>query len=229
MSWAKRLRTQLVSAHASSSLHALRHVDTDVFAVNPVFLYTPIELGGLSFSPQWISLVITIAGASQALWMLLAFPPLQRRTSTGTVLRGCCVVWPIGMAVYPFLNELLRHGHTTAFWIIGPISLVLLSGVSMSFACVQLCLNDIAPNPQVLGTLNAVALTVNSGLRAVAPVAFTSIFASGVKLRVLDGHLVWVVIVVMAVLLNFGVRLLPEKAEGDLRKQKVAQAEESEG
>lgn len=161
--------------------------------------------------------------------MLLAFPSLQRLTSTGTVLRACAIVWPIGMAIYPLLNELLRHGHTTTFWAIGPVSLVLLSGVSMSFACVQLAINDITPNPQVLGTLNAVALTVNSGLRAVAPVAFTSIFATGVKLRWLDGHLCWVVIVVLAVLLNFTVRLLPEKAEGDLRKQKGAQAEEDEG
>jgi len=174
-----------------------------------------------------ISLVIIIAGASQALWMLLAFPPLQRRTSTGSVLRGCAIVWPIGMAVYPVLNELVRHGHRTAFWVLGPVSLVLLSGVSMSFACIQLALNDIAPNHHVLGTLNAIALTVNSGLRAVAPVAFTSIFASGVKLRILDGHLIWIVLVAMAVLLTFGVRVLPEKAEGDLKKQKVAQAEES--
>ena len=62
--------------------------------VNPVTQYTPILLGGFSFSPKQISLALAIAGASQALWMLLAFPYLQTRTSTGTVLRGCCIAWP---------------------------------------------------------------------------------------------------------------------------------------
>lgn len=189
------------------------------FTVNPVTQYTPIHLGGYSFSPKQISLVLALAGASQALWMLLAFPFLQTRTSTGTVLRGCCIAWPIMMACYPLLNELLRAGLYAAFWTLGAACLVLGSGVAMSFACVQLCLNDIAPSPSTLATLNAVALTVTSGVRAVAPVAANSLYAAGIKSGWLHGQLGWIFLVLLALTLNVSVRWLPEKAEGRVHRQ----------
>lgn len=196
-------------------------------AVNPVAQYTPIHLGGLGFSPKLISLAFALAGASQALWMLLAFPYLQRRTSTGTVLRGCCIAWPFMMACYPILNELRRADLQAAFWTLGAVCTFFGSGVAMSFACVQLCLNDVAPSPGTLATLNAVALTVNSGLRAVAPVGMTSLYALGIKGGWLHGQLGWIILIAMAVMLNVSVRWLPERAEGDLHhKIKVVGDEE---
>lgn len=196
-------------------------------AVSPVFLFTSIGHGGLQFSPQWISVFLAIAGASQALWMLLVFPPLQNRTSTGFVLRACAVAWPFMFASFPIINELLRHGWTTLFWILGPISLVIGSGVSMSFACVQLCLNDVAPSPEVNATLNALALVVTSGVRAVAPALSTSVFALGVKRGWIDGHLFWVVLCVLALALSAILRWLPARAEGDL-KRKSQETDEAE-
>lgn len=102
-------------------------------AVSPVALFTSVEKGGFSFNPKYIAYFLTAAGGSQALWMLLVFPPLQRTIGTGTVLRICAFVWPIMMASYPIHNEFLRHGWTTLFWVVGPISLVIGSGVSMAF------------------------------------------------------------------------------------------------
>ena len=88
----------------------------------------------------------------------------------------------------------------------------------MPLAAVQLALNDISPSPSTLGTLNALALTLTSGVRAVAPAAFSSIFAIGVRHQIFDGHLVWVIMVSMAVAYVVGVRWLPEKAEGRLKE-----------
>ena len=87
-------------------------------AVSPVFLYTSIELGGFKFSDQQIAYFLTVAGGSQALWMLIAFPPLQRRFGTGNVLRACCILWPIMFMLFPLANEMLRHGYITLFWIL---------------------------------------------------------------------------------------------------------------
>jgi hypothetical protein len=92
------------------------------------------------------------------------------------------------------------------------------SGVSMAFTCVQLALNDIAPSPTTLGTLNALALTLNSAIRAVAPAFFASIFATGVRLRWLDGHLVWILLILLGLGLCVAVRWLPKQAEGKIRK-----------
>jgi hypothetical protein len=101
--------------------------------VNTVFLYTKVDKGGLGFQPWQITVFLATAGASQALWMLLAFPFLQKRLGTGNLLRITAVGWPSFMVFYPLLNELLRHDLSTAFWFVSIPLLVLGSGVSMSF------------------------------------------------------------------------------------------------
>jgi hypothetical protein len=101
--------------------------------VNTVYLYTKVDKGGLGFQPWQITVFLATAGASQALWMLLAFPYLQKRLGTGNLLRIAAVGWPSFMVLYPVLNELLRHGLSRAFWFVSIPVLVLGSGVSMSF------------------------------------------------------------------------------------------------
>ncbi|KKY26481.1 putative major facilitator superfamily transporter [Phaeomoniella chlamydospora] len=114
-------------------------------AVLPVFWFTPTGLGGLGFTPMQISGWMAVLGLSQAIWLLLIFPPLHKKIASS-----------------------------------------------------QLALNDISPSPAVLGTLNAVALTVTSAVRAVTPASITPIFAAGVKGHILGGHLAWVVLVILA-------------------------------
>ncbi|WPG98786.1 Hypothetical protein R9X50_00158200 [Acrodontium crateriforme] len=181
-------------------------------AVSPAMQYTPVNLGGLGFSAKYIACTIALGGVSQAAWMLAAFPLMQKRLGTGGVLYLCAIAWPIFMAAFPVLNECLRHGWIVAFWVIGVPSIIIGSGVSMAFACVQLCINDISPSPEVLATVNSLALTVNSAMRAVTPVAATSLFAVGVKLQWADGHLVWFFIIALAAGLNIAFPFLPERA-----------------
>ena len=71
-----------------------------------------------------------------------------------------------------------------------------------------------SPSHHTAGTLNAAALAFVAGIRAFAPAAFTSIYAAGVRSQILDGYLIWVILVVIAAALNLGLRWLPEKAEG---------------
>lgn len=107
-------------------------------AVSPVFMFTPVEESGFGFSDQQISYFLALAGASQAGWMLIAFPPLQKNLGTAKLMRYCVAAWPVFMLLYPMLNEMLRHGFTRLFWIVAPLSLVVASGVSMSFGKVPL-------------------------------------------------------------------------------------------
>ena len=102
--------------------------------VCPVFYFTAVSLGGYGFSPLQISLFMALAGLSQAVWILLAFPPLQRRFGTGDVLRGCAVGWPILFFVAALGNFFLRQNWKLAFWIVGPISIAIGSGISMAFS-----------------------------------------------------------------------------------------------
>ncbi|KAJ8113661.1 hypothetical protein OPT61_g4258 [Boeremia exigua] len=183
-------------------------------AVNPVFLYTPVRLGGLGFPPELIAAVIGFSGASQAAWLLLVFPALHKRIGTGQILRLAAWTWPFFFAIHPFLNILLRHNQEAAFWAIGPAALAIGSGVAMAFTAVQLAINDIAPSHHTFGTLNAITLALGSGARAIAPALATSIYAIGVKYHILGGQLFWLLNVILAFGLVGVLRLLPEKVEG---------------
>lgn len=89
-------------------------------------------------------------------------------------------------------------------------------------------MNDISPSPAVLGTLVALNLTVQTGLRAFTPVLSTSIFAVGVKWGAAHGHLAWFVLLILALLLNVAVLYLPEKAAGKPVKRSEANRDENE-
>lgn len=188
-------------------------------AVMPVFYFTPIKYGGFGMSPVQISLLMAIGGLAQALWMLLAFPWIQKHYSTGTVIRACARAWPFFFLAFPMLSVVLRQGWSLAFWIIGPILLALGSGVAMAFAAIQLAINDVNPKPSTLGTLNSLALALSSAIRAFSPGLFTAIFAVGVRNQIVGGYLVWVILIVLAAAYTADCQLLPANAEGKLSKK----------
>jgi hypothetical protein len=103
-------------------------------AVNPVFLYTPVSLGGIGFQPELIAGAIGLNGVSQALWILLIFAPLQRRINTGGILRLCAAAWPFFFALHPLCHFLRRWDLPALFWAVGPVGLAVGSGVAMAFS-----------------------------------------------------------------------------------------------
>jgi hypothetical protein len=107
-------------------------------AVNPVFLYTPIHLGGMSFTPELIAAVTALAGASQAIWLLVVFPRLHKRVGTGKVLFYCACAWPVFFASSVAFNTFLRHHLVPVFWATAPLTLILGSGVAMAFSMFSL-------------------------------------------------------------------------------------------
>ncbi|KZZ95850.1 Major facilitator superfamily domain, general substrate transporter [Moelleriella libera RCEF 2490] len=180
-------------------------------AILPVALYTPVDIGGLGLSSVQISAYMAAQGASQALWLLLAFPLLQRRLGTRGVLYACALVYPLFFVGYILMNLLLRDGSGPAmawFWIIGPLVALVGPGVSMAFTGVQLALNDAAPAVHLLGTLNAIALTCTGAIRSVVPGAATALYAVGVRNQIVWGHLAWLILLPIAMALFFCLKWL---------------------
>ncbi len=151
-----------------------------------------------------------LGGLSQSLYLLIIFPWLQKRIGTAGVMRLCANAYPFFFAILPVCNILLRNGLTTAFWVITPVALVVGSGVAMSFTAIQLVLNDVSPSPAVLGTLNAVALTLVSGIRAFSPALFASLFAASVGSKFLGGHVIWILMIALALGFTVVSRWVPE-------------------
>ena len=191
-------------------------------AVAPVFEYTSIRLSGWGFNPLYISIILAMCGLSQSIWLLGIFPWLQRRIGTGGVLRACAAYYPFWFLAFPLGNVLLRNGAKVVFWIVVPIGLIFGSGVAMSFTAIQLALNDVNPKPETLGTLNALALAVVSGVRSFSPALFTSIFAVGVRRQILGGYLVWVIMIGLAFGFIILIRFLPANAEGKATEEQTA-------
>lgn len=185
-------------------------------AIVPVFWATRVELGGLGFTPLQISLFMGLTGFSQAVWLLVFFPPLQHRLGTNGVMRLCGTAYPFFLGFMPLLNLVLRphtEGGDTIFWIIAPTLLSLGPGVSMAFTGAQLALNDVSPSHETLGMLNALALTLTSGLRSFCPALFASLFAIGAGNQFFFGYFVWVILVILALGFTISSRFLPETSE----------------
>ncbi|KAK3300795.1 major facilitator superfamily domain-containing protein [Chaetomium fimeti] len=195
-------------------------------SIIPVFWFTKVSLGGWGFTPLQISLMMGLNGFAQALWILLVFPPLHRRIGTNGVLRACALAYPLFFAVAPFFNLLLRFdtpATTTAFWIAAPPLLAIGSGVSMCFTAIQLALNDVSPSPATLGTLNALALAIVSGVRAFSPAAFSGLFAVGARTQLLWGYAIWVLMVAIGLGFTVVSRFMPDYDE--LKKQRAREEE----
>lgn len=183
-------------------------------AVFPVFMFTPIALGGLELSPGWIAIFMSLGGFAQSLWLLLIFPRLHTRIGTEGILKFSAVVWPIFFFLDPVCNLFLRYNLKALFWTVFPINNVVGCGVAMAFLAVQLAINDIAPSPETFGTLNALALAITSGLRAFTPALSTTLYATGVKYHLLGGQFFWILLVAFSLGLSLVLRILPEKAKG---------------
>ena len=195
-------------------------------AVLPVFYFTSIKKGGFGLSPIKISLFMGLGGLGQALWLLVVFPRIQRRWSTGAVFRLCARAYPIFFCVPPLYSYVLRQGWTTFFWATGPALMMLGVGVAMCFTAIQLALNDVNPRPSTLGTLNSVALAMTSGIRSFSPALFTSIFAVGVRKQILGGYLVWVIMIAIAAGFAVDAQLLPPNAEGKTERKRPISGDE---
>lgn len=88
----------------------------------------------------------------------------------------------------------------------------------MSFTAIQLALNDVAPSQRVLGTLNALALTGVSGLRAFCPALFTSLFALGARTQLAGGYAIWIFLILLAAGLSIAATYLPGPQEAYRRR-----------
>jgi MFS family permease len=185
-------------------------------ALAPVYFYTSVPLGGFGLSEKLISVFISINGIAQALWLLFAFPPLHKRLGTRRLLQGCGLFWGPFIIFFPINNFFLRQGWKAAFWAVAPVVQTVGSGVAIAFTACQLAVNEAAPSPELLGTLNGVVLTLQPAVRAIAPFLFSSIYATGVKRQILGGQLGMLVLAILAVAYFFVASMLPKsKAQSD--------------
>lgn len=179
-------------------------------AIHPVVLYTPVYHGGLGLSTAQITAFITAVGGSETLWLMIAFPLLQRRVGTKRVLRVCSWLWPLFFAGYAATSILEREGETVAAIVVSVTNIVVGPGAFMALTAVQLAVNKASPSPGVLGKLNSAVEILFSIIRSVVPGIATAIFAAGARGNILGGYLAWVVLIVAAMGLPVILKWFPD-------------------
>ncbi|WWC66398.1 uncharacterized protein I206_100300 [Kwoniella pini CBS 10737] len=169
-----------------------------VAALFPLYLFTPVAIGGQSMSPPQIASLGAVNGLCQGLWLLFALPRLDRWLGTKKTFILVSSSFPIWLLLPAAANAFARADH----WVLSRLSLAVFvtlgSSGHMTFTSVQLLLNSCAP-PGAIASVNGIAVAICGIVKSFFPAVINSIFAVSVSKQILGGYLSWVVLSVMAV------------------------------
>ena len=123
---------------ASGNYATISLVDIAFRAIQPVFLSTPIHLGGLGLSTPSIGILLSIAGVLNGVFQGLFFAQIHDYWgSKNTFVVGVASAIPT-FILFPVSNTLARaQGYSTAVWI--TIGLQCIPGIFFSLSYCQQC------------------------------------------------------------------------------------------
>ncbi|KAF9223267.1 MFS general substrate transporter [Gyrodon lividus] len=188
---------------------SLAILEISMFALQPLFYSTPIENGGLGFTPVMIGFWMSGLGVANGIIQAFFFAPIFSRLGPKTLFRMGYAAFVVIFGLFPIIHMIAwRHGIIWSVWVLLSCQLFLSVLQSMSFSCVLMYITASAPNQKSLGAVNGLSQTTASTVRAFGPALATSMFAYSVEHNLLGGYAVYLVMVVMAfVTARFGAML----------------------
>ncbi|KAG0699248.1 MFS transporter [Suillus ampliporus] len=178
-----------------------------MYALQPLFYSTPIELGGLGFDPVTIGFWMGAFGIVNGVLQTMIFAPLVNKFGLKAVFQFCEACFIPIFALFPITNVIARqYGINWLVW----FSLTCFPDTG---CCILMFITAAAPNKRSLGATNGLAQMTASIVRAIGPVMSTSMFAYSIQHNLMGGYAVYVVLVTMSVLaVRFSAKL-PGSAE----------------
>jgi len=177
-----------------TSFTTLMMVSETLFALYPIFAFTPVQSGGLGLSEAAIGMHLAIRAANNILVMLL-FSPLQRRVGTVRTYQISMAIWPFAFMFFPVLNLMAKKGSVDN-WLFN-VTLMLFfttwSFASLAWPASSVMVNDAAPTADSLGVMNSISQMAISLPQALAPAFTTSLFAFSINCTFAHGNLVWII------------------------------------
>ena len=110
---------------AAGNYASLSLVDIAMKSIQPVFLATPVLLGGLGLTPSSIGTVLSLQGLVNALFPVFFFAKIHDRWGAKNIF-----IWGLASAIpafvmLPIANALARaHGYSIAVWIAVGIQII---------------------------------------------------------------------------------------------------------
>ena len=165
-------------------------------AVLPLFLFTTIEQGGISFSKEAIGYFLAINGAVVIFVQLFVFPPLEKRLGGPlATLRLSLTVLPLNFLCFPIAHYAARDYGLHGTLVVLAVLLLLRGFSSIMVVSSSLCVNNVVPTRSALGSINGLQQSLACLSRAAGPIFSTSLFAFSIThtYAFLDGQMVWFV------------------------------------
>ena len=127
---------------AAGNYASLSLVDIAFRAIQPVFLSTPVHLGGLGLSPSSIGTVLSVQGISNGIFQVFFFALIHDRWgSKNTFIAGICAAIPV-FVMFPVSNAFARtQGYSIVVWV--AIGLQNIASIAMCLSFGQCSLHNL--------------------------------------------------------------------------------------
>ncbi|KAG8904028.1 hypothetical protein FRB99_002370 [Tulasnella sp. 403] len=178
-------------AMAVGNYCALALLDIAYTALLPLFYATPIEAGGLGFTPQNIGAALGTLGLINGFVQGVFSAKAQRTLGVKTVYYIGLFSYFGVFGIFPLANSIARtQGVNSTIIALMFVQLGLTICCNMSFGCICLFITA-AAEKNALGSTNGIAQTAVSFIRMIGPAAATSLFAWTMEGNVMNGRFVY--------------------------------------
>ncbi|KAF8840923.1 MFS general substrate transporter [Paxillus ammoniavirescens] len=197
-----------VACHASVSV-----LQFALIALQALFYSTPIEDGGLGFTPATIGFWMSCQGVANGIIQAFLFAPLVSNLGAKRLFRIGHGAYALAFGLFPIIHMIAwRSGIVWPVWALLACQLFLSVIQFMSFSCAFLYVTASAPNRKTLGAVNGLSQTTASTVRAIGPALATSMFAYSVEHNLIGGYAVYVVMIGLTLATSWFGAMLPVEA-----------------
>ena len=217
----------------ASNYATLSFIDIAYRTILPLFFNTPVELGGLGLPPPTIGYILSISGIISGLAQFFFFAHIHNRFGTKNVfIMGLMSAVPT-FILFPVLNLWARErGVGTGLWVLAATQMIISMGLAFCWGetfclmqalllyiltiisipgCAFIFISASSPNRASLGVTNGLAQMMTSITRTMGPAMANSLFSLSIKYHLLNGWLVyWVLLAFTIASLAFSTKL-PKK------------------
>lgn len=194
---------------AGGNYASLSLVDIAFRAIQPVFLSTPIHLGGLGLSLPTIGKVLSVSGVLNGIFQVFFFARIHDRWGSRMTFVAAISTAIPAFLMFPIANALARtQGYSAAVWMVIGFQTFLGVFLGLCYGAIFIFITAASPNRASLGATNGLCQMTVSIMRAVGPAAANSLFSLSMENNYLEGYLVYyVLVVVTAAAIVFGLML----------------------
>jgi MFS family permease len=190
-------------------------LDISFRTLTPLFLSTPMYLGGLDLAPSSIGLWLALLGIVDGLLQALFFAKIVDWIGPKRLFCVAVSCFAPAMLVFPIVSWLVHTrkivDHAIAFALFGQLVLIVIWG--LAFGCIFMFITASAPAKNVLGAINGLGQTSASVARAIGPALATSLFAFSKEHNLLNGNAVFAILIVLAGVLRWLASQLPDEMQ----------------